>query len=711
MKKELQLCGLDCAACAATLEKQISDLQGVSFASIAFVNQKLIVECDGEETLQKVIATANTFEEVRVLDNTQKEGGRYATNTDSVQAEEKEKRRKQWLLIALSAFLFGLGMISQHYVPGTMGIVAYAICYVLAYFAVAHPILLATAKNVKQGRIFDENFLMTIASIGAALLGEYSEAVLVMLLYQIGETLQAMAIGGTRRSVTELMQLKSESVTLYKGKEQKRVAPEEICVGDLVFVKPGERVPVDGKLLDRRAVLDTKSLTGEAEPKYVTAGEPLLSGCINAGEAFLMRATHLYEDSAAKKILDLVENASSTKAKPEKFITKFARWYTPIVCILAFCLAFVVPLALGLSQDKMLYLKDFSRWAQSALTFLVVSCPCALVISVPLTYFLGIGACAKQGVLTKGATHLDALARTKVLAFDKTGTLTEGNFSVIDVREVSDIPAEELLRLAAAVEKNSAHPIAKAFDDIKTDYQTENVEERPGKGMIAQINGEEVLVGTVALLRERGVAFKRVRGAYTNLYVTKNGEWVGVIEVGDKLRDGVKEVLAAMKASGIKRLAMLTGDNEERSYKMANKLGVTEVYAELLPNEKWKQVEELKNQGKLTYIGDGINDAPVMSASDCAVSMGKIGSAAAVEASDLVLIRDDLSALPKALRIAKRMRAIVMQNIIFSILAKVVFMVLGAWNILPLWVAVFADVGVMLLAVCNSFRVWKTIKR
>lgn len=706
MKKQLQLSGLDCAACAAELEREIAAIDGVTSASIAFVTQKLTLEYETEEALEKAIQTANHFEEVKVIEN-EKDGGRVEVNAEKTTSAEKEKLRKQWLMIALSAFLFVCGAIAQHYIEGIISVIAYAVCYALAYIAVAYPIWLATFKNLKQGKIFDENFLMTVASIGAALLGEYGEAVLVMLLYQIGETLQGMAVGNTRRSVTELMQLKSEFATVFKGREQKRVAPEEIKVGDLLFVKPGEKVPVDGVLIERTATLDTKSLTGEAEPKVLQSGDEVLSGCINAGSAFVMRATRVYEDSAAKKILDLVENAASGKAAPEKFITKFARWYTPIVCILALVLAFGVPLILGLSIDDKFYLKDFARWAQSALTFLVVSCPCALVISVPLTYFLGIGACAKQGVLTKGATHLDALALTQVLAFDKTGTLTEGNFSVIDVREVADINTDELLALAAAVEKSSAHPIAKAFEHIPTAYTAEEVEERTGKGLIAKINGEEVLVGTVALLRERGVAFKRVRGAYTNLYLAKNGVWVGVIEVGDKLREGVKEVLAELKANGVHRLAMLTGDNEERSYKMANKLGVTEVYAELLPDEKWKKAEELKEQGKLTYIGDGINDAPVMATSDCAVSMGKIGSAAAIEASDLVLIRDDLSALPKALKIARRLRAIVLEDIVFSIVAKVVFMVLGACGVLPLWLAVFADVGVMLLAVCNSFRVWK----
>jgi Cd2+/Zn2+-exporting ATPase len=695
MKEVLQLKGLDCAACAIKLEKQIAEIDGINSASIAFVTQKLTIDYQTDEALQNAIATANAFEDVRVEEKEQPVS----------LAQKGEKWAKDWLPIFLSVGLFAIGLLMSNLLKNIIGQIVGVAFYAAAYLIVGYPILRSTVKNITKGKIFDENFLMTVASIGAAFLGEYSEAVLVMLLYQIGETLQTAAVQNSRRSVTELMQLKSESATVFRGKEQLNVQPEEIKIGDILMVKSGEKVPVDGVLIDRTATLDTKSLTGESQPREVKTGEQLLSGCINSGNAFTMRATHCYQDSAAKKILDLVENASLSKAAPEKFITKFARWYTPTVCVLALALAFIFPAILGISTDGRLYLKDFTRWAQSALTFLVISCPCALVISVPLTYFSGIGACAKEGILTKGATHLDVIAQAKTIAFDKTGTLTEGNFSVIDVRENEGVDKEDLLALVTAVERASAHPIAKAFETCKTQYEAKDVQERAGRGLIAQVGDSEVLVGTVELLRERGVAFKRQRGAYTMLYVAKDKKWLGVVEVGDKLRDNVKDTLTKLKECGVTRLVMLTGDNEERAYKIANKVGVNEVYAELLPNEKWKKAEELKEQGTLVYVGDGINDAPVMAASDCAVSMGKIGSAAAVEASDLVLIRDDLSALPKCIKIAKITRSIVLQNIIFSIVMKVAFMVLGAFGVLPLWLAVFADVGVMLLAVCNSFRV------
>lgn len=695
MKEILQLNGLDCAACATELEKQISCIEGINAASIAFVSQKLTIDYQTEQAKQAAIATANAFEEVRVVEDTQ------------VTGQKKKTLDKKWWEILLAACLLTAGILLELLTSHWAWKIVWGACYAAAYLCVAHRILISTVKNLSKGKIFDENFLMAVASIGAALLGEYSEAVLVMLLYQIGETLQAAAVETSRRSVTELMQLKSERATAFRGREQCDLAPEEIVVGDILLVKSGEKVPVDGVLIDRIAMLDTKSLTGEAQVREAKTGETLLSGCINAGNAFTMRATHCYHDSAAKKILDLVENASFSKAAPEKFITKFARWYTPTVCVLALALAFLVPAMTGISTDGRFYLKDFARWAQSALTFLVISCPCALVISVPLTYFSGIGACARQGILTKGATYLDVMAKAKTIAFDKTGTMTEGNFSVIDVRTNDGVDPDDLLRLVAAVEKASAHPIAKAFEHLSSPYVAADVQERAGRGLIAQVDGEEVLVGTVELLRERGVAFKRLRGAYTMLYVAKAGKWLGMVEVGDKLRDNVKQTLSQLKDSGVNRLVMLTGDNEERAYKIANKVGVSEVYAELLPHEKWKKAEELQKQGTLVYVGDGINDAPVMAASDCAVSMGKIGSAAAVEASDFVLIRDDLSALPTCIKISRKTRSIVLQNIIFSIAMKAVFMLLGVLGILPLWLAVFADVGVMLLAVANSFRVRK----
>ncbi len=705
MKKVLQLQGLDCANCAAELEKEISLIDGVTFASLAFVSQKLTVEYESEAVLEKVVFTANHFEEVRVVE-TPNEGDRYEPKKDNAELEERKKRRLQWLLICVSAVAFALGVVFENAVGGAALIGAY-LFYGVAYCTVGYSVWIATVKNVAKGKIFDENFLMAIASVGAFALGEFSEGVLVMLLYQIGETLQAMAVSSSRRSVVELMQLKSDKTTVFKGRERLELSPEEIEVGNILFIKAGEKIPVDGVLIDASASLDTKSLTGEAELRVCKSGEELLSGCINAGNAFTMRATKLYEDSAVGKILDLVENAASGKAKPEKFITRFARWYTPIVCAAALLLAFGAPLISGFVESGTLYFKDFTRWVQSALTFLVVSCPCALIISVPLTYFSGIGVCAKKGILAKGSTYLDTLARAKTVAFDKTGTLTEGDFSVCAVRSVAGVSEEYLLALAAAAEKASSHPIAKAFADIATDFSAQEVCERAGKGLSAKIDGEEVFVGNFALMQEAGIAVTEEESLYTLVYVAKGGEYLGTIEVGDRLRANAKATVSALLGAGIERCVMLTGDNRKRAEKIANEVGVYEVKAELLPDGKLQEAEKLKTYGVLAYVGDGINDAPVMRAADCAFSMGKLGSAAAVEASDFVLISDDLSALAKAVRVARKTRRIVMQNIVFSIAMKTAFMVLGALGVLPLALAVFADVGVMLLAVGNSFRVRK----
>lgn len=693
MRKILQLKGLDCAACAAELEEKIKAIDGVSFASLTFVMQKLTVEYESDEVLEKVVFAANGFEDVRVVDDEKKE---------TVDEKAKKQRRLEWLFIGVSALLLILGRFFEK-----AWLVPAYISYALAYCAVGHSVWIKTAKNLVKGKLFDENFLMTVASVGAFALGEFSEGVAVMLLYQIGETLQTMAVASSRRSIVSLMQLKSDKTTVFQGRERLELSPEEIKIGNILLIKAGDKIPVDGVLIDATASLDTKSLTGEAELRGYKSGDELLSGCINAGNAFTMRATRLYENSAVGKILELVENAASGKAEPEKFITRFARWYTPIVCVAAIVLAFVAPFIHGFAVSGTPYFHDFARWARSALTFLVVSCPCALIISVPLTYFSGIGACAKQGVLVKGATYLDTLAKVNTFAFDKTGTLTEGNFSVCGVRTVTDVDEKSLLAIVAAVEKASSHPIAKAFETVPTDLTADGVCERAGKGLIGNINGEEIAVGNFALMREIGVAAHEEHSLYTLVYVAKAGEYLGVVEVGDRLRENAKTVVGALQKAGISCTVMLTGDCKERAKKIADAAGVYEVKAGLLPDEKLLQAEELKKDGLLAYVGDGINDAPVMQTADCAFSMGKLGSAAAVEASDFVLISDDLAAIPKAVKIAKKTRRIVLENIVFSIVMKTAFMIFGALGLLSLALAVFADVGVMLLAVLNSFRVRK----
>ncbi len=691
MRKVLYIENLDCPVCAEALQGDLQKIKGVRSVAVDFVSQTISLEYEREEVLTKVVKTTNAFEEVRV-----KDGGRYALNAETHAVE--------WIRLVVGAVGFLVGVLLASVASGVPAQICSYVAYAVGYLGVGYPVLLSTIKNIVKGRIFDENFLMTIASLGAIALGEVGEGVAVMVLYQLGELLQSIAVGSSRRSVARLMELKSERAILLKDGEQIEVRPEELRVGDRVLVKAGEKAPADGALLGERAILDMKSLTGEAEPRTVTAGQEVLSGSINAGAAYELEITRPYEESAVGRILNTVENAAASKAKPEKFIAKFSKYYTPIVCGLALLLAVLAPLLNGLIVDGRLHFVDFSRWGKSALTFLVVSCPCALVISVPLTYFSGIGACSKQGILVKGATYLDALARSQTFAFDKTGTLTEGSFSV---RRVYGEGEGEILSILAAVEKGSAHPIAKAFEGIKTELVATEIVEVAGEGLLAKIDGEEVVAGNEKLLRAQGIFPPAIESEYTLVYVAKNGAYLGAAEIGDCVKSESKEAIAELKRLGVLRVTMLTGDNAKRAQRIANEVGMDEVNAELLPDEKLRKAEEYKANGGVTYVGDGVNDAPVMTAADCSISMGKLGSAAAVEASDMVLVSDDLNGLPKALAIAKKTRSIVWQNILFSLCMKAGFLALGGWGILSLWFAVFADVGVMLLAVLNSFRVRK----
>ena len=716
MKTTLQLSGLDCAHCAAELEQDVQKIQGVLSASVSFIHQKLTLEYQSEQVLLSVIELVNHFEQVKVVEeNASQSEKKQKAGEPSVERAQDITLKNDFIFIALSALLF-FAAIALGYLPfGAVGEILSYIVYALAYVIVGAPVLLSCVKNVAKGKIFDENFLMSVASIGAMLIGEWIEGVAVMLLYQLGEALQRRAVAGSRRSIAELMALKSERAVKLVGSEQVEVTPEEINVGDILLVKTGEKIAVDGKLLSSTAILDCKSLTGEAEYAEKKLGEELLAGCINTGAPFFMQAARVYEDSAVSKILRLVEESTSSKAAPEKFITKFAKYYTPIVCALAVVLAVIVPLALGLIVDKTLYFKDFSRWLTSALTFLVVSCPCALVISIPLTYFSGVGACAKRGVLVKGATYLEMLAQTKVMAFDKTGTLTYGNFTVLETQVLLGVQNEGqivdetyVLSLAAALEKSSAHPIAKAFAFVKDLPTVTDVTELAGRGLCGNHEGKAVLVGSATLMEENGVQVPEIQSVFTLIYVAENKRLLGVITVGDEVRKEAKTALEQLKKQGISRLVMLTGDKAERAQTLAESVGIDEVFAGLLPEQKLAEAKRLKESGTLSYVGDGINDTPVMAEADCAFSMGKLGSSAAVETSNMVLVGDNLLALAQAVKIAKKTSKVVKQNIVFSIAMKVAFMALGAAGILPLWLAVFADVGVMLLAVANALRVKTT---
>ncbi len=585
---------------------------------------------------------------------------------------------------------------------GAVVYVTYAL-YGVAFLAAGYTVLWNTARNIIKGKVFDENFLMTLAAVGAIVLGVTTgdglfEGVAVMLLYRVGELLQSVAVGSSRRSITRLMDLKSDTATLIRGEERLVVSPESLVVGDKILIRAGEKVPVDCRICEGETSLDMKSLNGEAVPREVKAGDELLSGAINLTGAIECEVLREYKNSAVAKILELVENSTAKKAKPEKFITKFAKYYTPIVVIAALLVAGLVPTIICAVNGAFVWL-TYGDWIYKALSFLVISCPCALVISVPLSYFGGIGRCAKFGILVKGSTCIDQLAKAYVAAFDKTGTLTEGVFAV------KSSSSKQALELAACAEKYSSHPIAVAFKDVETPYTAKDAKEVAGRGVICAVEGKTLLCGNAKLLEESGVKFTPAESVSTLVYVALDGAYVGVIEIDDRVKDGAKQALEELKKSGIGGVYMLTGDNKPRAEAVAEELGLDGVYAQLLPDEKLETAKALKEKGGLIYAGDGINDAPVMTVADCAVSMGQVGSDAAIEASDVVLVSDNLSLLPKARRVAKGTRRIVIQNIVGSLIVKFAIMALSiAIPSFPLIVSIFADVGVMLIAVCNALR-------
>ncbi|MDE7330433.1 MAG: cadmium-translocating P-type ATPase [Clostridia bacterium] len=586
----------------------------------------------------------------------------------------------------------------------TLRILSY-VFFGISYIAVGHPVLINTAKNIVKGKIFDENFLMTIASVGAILLGIFApdgdglaEGVAVMLLYQLGELLQAVAVGSSRKSITKLMDLKAETATLLTAGGQLVVSPEELKAGDKILIKAGEKIPVDCRILRGESSVDLKSLNGEPVPRDVKAGDEVLSGGVNISGVLEAEVIREYKNSAVAKILELVENSTAKKSKPEKFITKFAKYYTPAVCLAAAIVAGIIPTVIC-AVNGLFGWETYRDWIYKALNFLVISCPCALVISVPLSYFGGIGRCAKFGILVKGSTCLDELALSTVAAFDKTGTITEGSFEVVNCTD------ENTLKLIASAEKYSSHPIAKAFAGVENTVEVESAEEVAGKGVKCLYNGKVLLCGNAALLEENGVKFERKQSLSTLVYCALDGAYMGVAEIDDKIKEGSAEAVAQLKSSGITYTEMLTGDNAARAEAVAQKAGLDGYKAGLLPGEKLEEARELKKRGKLMYCGDGINDAPVMTEADCAVSMGKVGSDAAIEASDIVLVSDNLKLLPKGRKIAKFTRRLVVENIVGSLAVKLAIMALSiALAGFPLYVAVVADVGVMLIAVLNAMR-------
>lgn len=686
MKKVIKIRNLDCAACAAELQEELSGLEGVSEVSVDFVGQRVTLSHEGDQALERAIRHISSFEEVEIVDGNA--------------PQKKERHLKELLSIAVSAAFF-IPALVLHLIGGYDWI---AFGLFLASFAAAGwSVVLSVGRNLVRafrngfhpGVLLDENLLMLIAAVGAFAIRQDMEGAIVMLLYQIGEYLQGLAVGSSRGAITRLMSLKSDSAIRLTDGEQQEVDPEDLRPGDVILLRRGDKVPADCRLLDESASLDTKSMTGESYLKEVRKGGEMLSGCVNEGNAVRAEVLRPVSESAVAKILELVENSASQKAKPEKFITRFSRWYTPIVVLIAVIVAVVPPLF----QNY-----NFGEWIVPALNFLVISCPCALIISVPLTYFSGVGTLARYGVLAKGAVYLDNLAAVKTAAFDKTGTLTEGKFTVGKING-----QDRVLQLAAAVERASSHPLAQAFEGVDCPA-AERVEELAGRGLKGFVNGKTVLVGSYKLMREQGIVCEEVHSAALVVYVAEDGAFLGSVEIEDRLRPEAKKALEGLKRAGVGTIAVLTGDTKARAQAALAGLPVDEICSELLPQEKPERAQQLRQGGKLMYVGDGINDTPVMTVSDVSVAMGGLGSDAAIEASDFVLATDNLNALPKAVKGAKKTKKIVIENIVFSIAIKVVLMILSLLGLLPLWIAVFGDTGVMLLAVLNSMRMRAKIK-
>ena len=573
------------------------------------------------------------------------------------------------------------------------------------YLVIGHDVLKKAVLGIKNGEVFDENFLMAIATVGAMACGEYGEGVAVMLFYQVGELFQSYAVGKSRRSIAALMDIRPDSANL-EGEDGSlsTVDPEEVAVGSVIVVRPGEKVPIDGRVLSGESSLNTAALTGESRPRTVRPGEEVISGCVNGDGLLRIETTKPYGESTVAKILELVENSSLKKAKVENFITKFARYYTPAVCFAALALAVLPPLVLG---------GGWVTWLMRALTFLVISCPCAVVISIPLTFFGGIGGASRCGILVKGGNYLEALAHTGVAVFDKTGTLTKGVFAVTRLSPAPGVAEKDLLHTAALAESYYSHPISKSLREAAPDASGEvsDVQEIAGHGVKALVNGRTVLAGNARLMEQSGVAFTPAEGAGTVVYVARDGTFLGTVLISDEEKPTARKAIAALKAQGV-RTVMLTGDAPAVAEKVAEGLGLDEVHAGLLPADKVEWVETLLNSkpaGKnLTFVGDGINDAPVLMRADVGIAMGALGSDAAIEAADVVLMDDDPAKLVTAMSIARKCMTIAYENIVFALVVKALFLLLGALGIANMWWAVFADVGVMVLAVLNATRMLQT---
>lgn len=729
---KLSLNGLDCANCAGKIESIVSEFPEVKEASLNFSFKLLIVKYDENFTesymidkIKKIVKDLEPHVEV-VKYSINQSNSKFRNSssictdacctTDSTYSEhhhsdemnksgqegipKKEENKiivflKENFRLIFGIVFFVIGMIFDENIP----------LLLISYILVGSEVLLSAFKNIIRGKIFDENFLMSIATIGAIAIGQYPEGVAVMLFYEIGELFQGYAVNRSRKSISELMDIKAEYANLERDNKIVQVSPEDVSIGDIIVIKPGERVPLDGIILSGKTLIDSSALTGESVPISKTKGDELLAGSINNTGTIKVKVTKVFEDSTVARILELVQNASSKKASTEKFITKFARYYTPVVVFSAVALAIIPPLLTG---------DSFDEWLYRALIFLVVSCPCALVVSVPLGLFAGIGGASKKGILIKGGNYLEALKDVDTVIFDKTGTLTKGVFKVTKINNI-DISKSDLLKYAATCEKFSNHPIAKSIvDEYKLssnsdidDNVIERQEEVSGKGVIVRAYNKNILVGNKKLMKLNGIDVPEVNEIGTIVYVSIDNEYKGNIIISDQIKDDAKSAIDNLKLIGVNKIVMLTGDSKKVADKVSNELGITEYYSELLPDNKVEKVEEIlksKKTGKLAFVGDGINDAPVLARADVGVAMGGIGSDAAIEAADVVLMKDEPSTLVDSIKIARKTNKILWQNIIFSLGVKILVLVLATLGDANMWEAVFADVGVTLIAVLNSMR-------
>lgn len=692
--KVLILNGLGCASCAAKIEAAVGKLPGVTGASVSFATKKLIIKADSSHVLDTIAPKAEQIAQGI------EDGIRVTEEASGHEHQDGEDALSPFALarLVIGAVLFFAALLLR--LDARLELFMYGAACLLA----GVDVFVKAAKNIAHGHVFDENFLMGIAAIGAFAIGEYPEGAAVMLFYEIGELLQDSAVGRSRKAIAALMDIRPDFANVKDGDMVIRRTPQEVPVGALIVVRPGERVPLDGTVTDGRSMLDTSALTGESVPREAEPGSEVLSGSINKNGLLTIRVTKPYGESTVVKILELVENAASKKATTENFITKFARYYTPAVVVAALLIAVLPPLFVAG--------ESFSEWVNRALVFLVASCPCALVISIPLGYFGGIGGASANGILVKGGNYLEALSRVETVVFDKTGTLTKGVFEVTSVCPTVDLTPDALLEYAAYAESFSSHPIStslvRKYGGAVNKADVTAVCELPGFGVSATVRGRAVIAGSAKLMQQESIVYMTPEETGTIVHVAVDGTYAGYIVISDELKDDSISALCRLREAGVAKLVMLTGDNRAAAEKIGRELGLDEVHAELLPDGKVAAVEALEAQlkpgNKLVFVGDGINDAPVLARADIGVAMGGIGSDAAIEAADVVLMTDEPSKLVAAIKVARKTRTVVLQNIVFALAVKAAVLILGAGGLATIWEAVFADVGVALIAVINAVR-------